>query len=175
MTTPPPERRGRLGLWIGLGAAVVVAAAGAALYLDSRGGGEPRAVAATTAAPSPTIDQAAVVECTNIQRAYTAWKGSAYTPPANTGAVYSATKFDVEGWMADGKALYEASRGYESKPSKAFVVAVTTYNLSMSMVNVEVTLSGEVGQEAALKVVDDAAKVHAAYSVYWLERRCGKS
>lgn len=54
MAAPPPKRRSRLGLWIGIAAVAVVAAAGTALFLDSRGDEEP-AAAAASASPATNL------------------------------------------------------------------------------------------------------------------------
>jgi hypothetical protein len=166
IATPPPPKR-RLGLWIGVAAAAVVAAAGAALFLDSRNDAEPVAVAATSAAPSPTVDQTTTIECTNIERAYNAWSGP-FLPTAEAD-VSQLNEVSVGMLMDDGKDFLTAVEGYDDQPSKRLAVKIAEYNFKLSLVNFQITASGKVGDEQAGEAFTALTEIHAEYTLFKAE------
>ncbi len=163
---PTPPRKRRTGLIVGV-AVAVLAAAGlttVAVLLVGSEREKPAAAAATSAAASPTVDQAIVVECTNVARAYKAWLG--LDLPSTVGEVQGMNAFRIQGLMEDGDQLFSQVEGYTDQPSKALAVAVAEYNLALSTANVYVTIGDGMSAEQANDVVRTMNTVQSSYSAF---------
>ncbi len=169
---PSPNRK----LWIALAAAGGVAVlalaavtAGVVFWLGSQGDEQP--AAAPSAASS--ADVAKQMECTSIQRQYASWKGGR----TGLSALPSFTDPDVAGFQLDGlseagKDMLAAVSGYPDQPAKALAVAVSGYNVELSFLNLTLSMSGKLDEEAYDKAVAAQADVDAKYEAF-MAATCG--
>lgn len=164
---PTPPRKRRTGLIVAVVLVAVLAAAGltaAAFLLVGSERGGPAAAAATSVAAGQAVDQATVVECTNVARAYTAWLQTQQT--ATVGEVEALSAFHLQGLMEDGDQLLSQVKGYTDQPSKALAAAVAEYNLALAVANTDAVIGDGVTGEHADKVVAGSVAIQSSYSAF---------
>lgn len=166
--TAEPTRRRRPVILTGVALAVVAVALTA--YLLGRGGGSDTAEGSSPSAVAATGLPAAVqIECANVDRARLAWvQGQTLHTTEDAAA---ARKIDVEMAMDDTTAYLRAVEGYADQPAKALVSAIAQYNVELSLLNAELTITGKGSEGAAMSVAVAARKVHDAYSA-WQNETC---
>lgn len=160
----PRRRRGRTGLVVGVVIAVVglVALTAAIAYVAGRSRDDTTPTAAATST-APTARPRNEVECVNVARAFNAWDGRA---PATASDVLAYDEVTIQMRMDGGRSFLDDVRGYDDHPSKSLAVAVADYNVSLSLVNLQISMVGHTDVERSQEVALKAAGVRTSYQQF---------
>lgn len=155
-------KTGRAAL-IAVAVTAVVAGAGALAYVIGWGiaDGKQPAAAATT-----SVEQQ--MECTTIKREYDAWRKADGLGELDRLRKLSAS-FATKGALEEGRAFAKAVTGYPDQSSKALAVAVTTYNVEVSMLNLQAVATNDYDDESYQKAMAAQGDVNVAFNNFWAE------
>ena len=139
--------------------AVVVIAAGIAGIGYTVAQGDEPAPPAAAATTNPNE-----VECVNVQRAFTAWDG-----PYRLKTAEEFAKFNEVDAISEVKAQEEflaAVSGYSDQPSKKLRVALAGLGVELGMLNINITIGGEVQPGQPEKTATAVENVHRDYAAW---------
>ncbi|HEU5469287.1 MAG TPA: hypothetical protein VFV67_01440 [Actinophytocola sp.] len=132
---------------------VAVLAAAAAGCSDNPSKAAPTTV---TVATQPSPNQ---VECSNVERAYNAWK---WTPTSSL----DFTDFNVRRLAEKGGDFYKAVEGYRDKGATGLALEIARYNYDLSVLNATYVASGSAPGELTTKVVSGVEEINNAYATF---------
>lgn len=159
------RRTGRAVL-IATAITAVLAGGGALAYVIGWGIADDQQAAAATPSGPPVALQ---MECTSIRRGYMAWRDDAM----NLGTLDDFRDVDpgavTPNLVEAGNALLEAVSGYPDQPSKELAVVVATYNVEVTMLNIEVSATSTYKRESFKKANAARLKVNDAYNAFWAQ------
>jgi hypothetical protein len=117
------------------------------------------------AAPPPSTVTAAanpnMVECSNVERAYNAWK---WTPSSSM----DFTDFNVRRLMEKGEDFYKAVEGYKGAAT-ALALEIARYNFDVATLNASYAAVGSAPGELSTRIVDGVGKINGAYAAWRYE------
>lgn len=152
---------GRAAL-IAVAVTAVVAGAGALAYVIGWGIADDKAPAAA----GPTVSVEQQLECTTIKREYDAWRKADGLGELDRLRKLSAS-YATKKALNDGEAFAKAVTGYRDEPSMVLAVAVGTYNVEVSMLNLQAAATNDYEDAKYQDAMAAQGEVNTAFNNFW--------